>query len=321
MNQAEKIEYVRSFLKERIYEEFHYPFQVLYEDDQFIFRLKSGESEISVRIKHTDEAIACISGGDRERMEEETARLFEILHSAIQAQESMVLIDCGDYEKIKNELILRPLNYHYAQNDLKDVPYIRIGDIALVLYAVIAHAGNDYFTAKMHRSQMEKWKRPEDEVLGAALDNTSHLYPARLYSAAEYILPWNNKKHDDGDFMNGARDLKIKKGVLGYILTTTMEINGAIAMFYPGVAQKIAECLGEDFYISFTSIHEAQVHSASVIPPDVVRSSLRDTNRFFKQKEELLTNQVYCYSLERKSFGVIQDGEFHEVWGGVDYGE
>lgn len=313
MNQVEKIEYVRSFLQKRIDEDFPYPFQVSYEDNQFMFRLRNGKKECCARLKQTEEVIACVSGENRERREAEIARLFEILRAALQAQESTALSDCSDYEKVKNELILRPLNYYYVKNELEDVPYIRAGDIALVLYAVMAHAGGDYFTAKMHRSQMEKWKKPETEVLEAAMINTCFLYPPRLYSV-EDLLSWDGKQHEDGTFMTDGNPLKIKKGMRGYILTNTLEINGAIAMFYPGVARKIAECFGEDFYIAFTSIHEAQVHSASMISPEIVRSSLRDTNKHCNRKEEVLTNKVYCYSLEKKCFGVIYDGEFLEVY-------
>lgn len=312
MKQAEKIEYVTAFLQARIDEAFPYPFKVTYEEEHFMFRLKNGRKECCARLKQTQEVIDRISCGSREKRAEEVERLFEILRAAIQAQESTAISDSSDYDKVKNELILRPLNYHLVKEDLRDVPYIRIGDIALVLYAVMAHSGNDYFTAKMRRSQMEKWSRPEDEVLQEALVNTSFLYPPRLYSV-EDLLAWDGKQHEDGRFMAEDGGVRIRKGMRGYILTNTLEINGAIALFYPGVAEKIAESFGEDFYIAFTSIHEAQVHSASMISPDVVRSSLRDTNKHCNRREEVLTNRVYCYNYERKCFGIIQDAEFLEV--------
>lgn len=312
MKQAEKIEYVRNFLQTRIDEEFPYPFKVTYEEEHFMFRLKNGRKECCARLKQTGEVIDCISCGTQEKRAEEVNRLFEILRAAIQAQESTALSDSSDYEKVKNELILRPLNYHLVKEDIRDVPHIRIGDIALVLYAVMAHSGNDYFTAKMRRSQMEKWSRPEDEVLQEALVNTSFLYPPRLYSV-EDLLAWDGKQHEDGRFMSEEDGVSIRKGMRGYILTNTLEINGAIAMFYPGVARKIADGFGEDFYIAFTSIHEAQVHSAGMISPDVVHSSLRDTNKHCNRREEVLTNRVYCYHYDKKCFGIIQEGEFLEV--------
>lgn len=312
MNQKEKVEYARSFLQERIDEEFPYPFKVAYEENQFLFRLKNGAKECCARLKQTDEVVACLCSGTRERKEEEISRLFEILRAAVQAQESTVISECSDYEKVKDELILRPLNYQYVKGELKDVPHIRIGDIALVLYAVMAHAAGDYFTAKMHRRQMKSWGRTDEEVLEAALVNTAFLYPPRLYSV-EDLLSWDGKRHEDGRFMAENESVRIRKGMRGYILTNTLEINGAVAVFYPGVARKIAESLGEDFYIAFTSIHEAQIHSAGMVMPDIVESSLRDTNKHCNREEEILTNKVYCYNLEKHSFGVIQDGEFLEV--------
>ena len=99
----------------------------------------------------------------------------------------------------------------------------------------------------------------------------------------------------------------------GYILTNTLEINGAVALFYPGVARRISEIVDGDFYIAFTSIHEAQIHSVGMIPAEVVERSLRETNGHCNTAEEVLTDQVYCYRAEKGSFGVIQDGEFLEV--------
>ncbi|MBQ7839682.1 MAG: hypothetical protein IJ390_04240 [Lachnospiraceae bacterium] len=309
MKPEEKIEYVKRFLQARIDQDFPYPFRVIYEEGQFLFRLRNGRKTCCARLKQTDEVVECIAEGSKEQKDKEICRLFEILKAAVQAQESTALSQISNYEKVKNELILRPLNYGLVREQIEDVPHIRIGDVALVLYAVMAHEENDYFTAKMHRSQMVRWNRTEKEVLEEALVNTSFLYPPRLYSV-EDLLTWDEKQHEDGLFMTGENDFKMKKGMRGYILTNTLEINGAISVFYPGVAKKIAESFGEDFYIAFTSIHEAQIHPASMISPEVVESSLRDTNRHCNREEEILTNRVYCYRLKEGCFGVIEDGDF-----------
>ena len=301
MKPEEKIEYVRSYLQMRIERDFPYPVRVIYEDGQFLFKLRSGRKECCARLKKVEEMADCV-----------LSRLFEVLMAAVEAQESTALAEISNYEKGKNELILRPLNFGKMRDELEDVPYIRLGDVALVLYAVMAHEGSDYFTAKMHRRQMEKWNVTEKEVLEEALVNTSFLYPPRLYSV-EDLLAWDHKKHEDGQFMVKDGELKIKKGLRGYILTNTLEINGAISVFYPGVAQRIADSFGEDFYIAFTSIHEAQIHAASMISPEIVERSLKDTNRHCNRSEEVLTDRVFCYRKEKGCFGLIEDGEFLEI--------
>lgn len=312
MKQEEKIEYAVHFLQARIQREFPLPFSVSFEGDQFLFRLRSGKRECCARLKQSREVLECIVSGTKEEKDAQVDRLFKILRAAVRAQESTALSEESSYEKVKNDLILRPLHYPAVKEELTDVPHIRFGDVALVLYAVMAHAQGDYFTAKMHRSQMQGWQRRETKVLWEALVNTSFLYPPRLYSM-EDLLAWDKKRYQDGAFMTREGSGKIQKGVRGYLLTNTLEINGAVAVFYPGVARKIAKEFGEDFYIAFTSIHEAQIHACSAVRPDVVESSLRDTNRQCNRKEEVLTNSVYRYCLERDRFEILRDGSFEEV--------
>ena len=154
--------------------------------------------------------------------------------------------------------------------------------------------------------------KAEREVLEEALVNTSFLYPPRIY-CVEDIMSWEEKKHGDGRFMAEGEAAPFRKGARGYLLTNTLEINGAIALFYPGVLKKLSESLGEDFYIAFTSIHEAQIHAAGMISPDAVEASLRDTNRHCNRREEVLTDRVYCYRREKQRLGIIENGEFLEV--------
>ena len=83
--------------------------------------------------------------------------------------------------------------------------------------------------------------------------------------------------------------------------------------FYPGVAEKIAQDLGGDFYIAFTSIHEAQIHGVGMISPEIVEYSLQETNRECTRPEEVLSNHVYLYNQEKKTFSMLMDGDFLEV--------
>ena len=169
MKRSEKIEYVQKFLKESVEKGFPYPFQVLTEDGFFLFRLKNGKHECCARLRQTEELLNILCEGTKAEKEAATERIFDILRAAIRAQESTALSEESDYGKVKSDLILRPLNYQLIRDELEDVPHILAGDVALVLYAVMAHEGNDYFTAKMHRAQIENWQRPEREVLEALL--------------------------------------------------------------------------------------------------------------------------------------------------------
>ena len=94
------------------------------------------------------------------------------------------------------------------------------------------------------------------------------------------------------------------EGILGYRLSTTKNINGAIAIFYPGVQEQLAKLFGGDYLVGFTSIHEAIIHPVDSQTPDNMRESIHDINQVFP-REEMLTNRIYRYYEGRKELKEI----------------
>lgn len=309
MNKEERMRKVVDFLQRRITADFEYPFKVAYEDGCLEFRLRNDEKEYRARLKQTEEVVSAILQGTEDEIEQATKRIYEVLQAAVTVQEMGAADPDAGYENGKKRLVLRPLNYQYVEKELTDVPHFKIGDIALVLYSVMAHRGSDYFTAKVQRNQIEKWGKKEEDILHEALGNTALLYQPRLYSL-EDLLSWDECGKECGVFMEAGAKRELEKNVRGYVLTNTLEINGAVSVFYPEVAERISEMMKDDLYLAFTSIHEVQVHAAGTIGPDVIRNSLRDTNKHCNRNEEVLTNNVYCFSREKKCFGLMEDNEF-----------
>ena len=79
-------------------------------------------------------------------------------------------------------------------------------------------------------------------------------------------------------------------------ITTTKQRNGAIAMFYPGVQEKIFEMVGGDYYVAFTSVDDVKIHVAGSIKPRSVLQNLKQVNKQFNTKEDVLSNKVFKYS-------------------------
>lgn len=215
----------------------------------------------------------------------------------------------GGYEKTKSKLVIRPVNYYENRYELEDGIYNSFGDIALTLYGVIYDAADDYLTMKMKREITDTWKKSDKELLADAMRNTEALMPPRLYRSTDF-----RTRHDpeEGIFMpegsvpgerKGGRIVPMlgrddrTDGVLGYRLTTTKSINGAIAAFYPGVKERLGELLG-DYYLGFTSIHEAIIHPIGCQSPLCMKESIRGINAVFP-RDEMLSNRVYRYFTEK----------------------
>ena len=197
------------------------------------------------------------------------------------------------YDLIKDRLIIRPLNYNNNKNNLEDYVYDTFGDIALVLYAVIDDE-ESLHTVKIPYDIFKKWNINKRIVFTAAMDSTKKSAEARIYTDLRSI-------NSDGMDIN---DNIILESSTIPMITTTRKTNGAIAMFYPGVKENIAEMFDDSFYVAFTSIHEAMMHKKGTIEPSSIRCHIRATNRTFG-KEETLTEEVYYYDKDNHSFGMV----------------
>lgn len=212
-----------------------------------------------------------------------------------------VIKNLSDYNKIKSSLIIRPLNYDIHKYELEDYVYDQVGDIALVLYAVVRDNGEALNSIKIPKEIFDQWNIDGPEVFSEVIINTYSLAMPRLYTS---IFGIETTPDSESAFMSEDCTLKSLAPNTIPLLTTTRKVNGAIAMFYHGVAEKIAEMFGDSFYVAFTSMHECMLHKIGTMDPDSIRRHVRATNKTFGP-EDTLTNEVYLYNKETKKFAVV----------------
>lgn len=217
--------------------------------------------------------------------------------------ETGVLSLISDYQAVKDKLIIRPINYTDHKYDLKEAVYKQIGDIALVLYLVMYESKEQGLgTTKIHKETFGEWGKSFDEVWEAALTNTYVLAPPRMYlTTFECIDP----PYERGAFMALGSKMKSFGKLQSPAITTVKQVNGAIAMFYPGVKEKIASMAGGSFYVAFTSIHEAKIHCDKTIAPRNILNNIKRVNKAF-DPEEILTRKVYYYDAAKKTFDALE---------------
>lgn len=212
-----------------------------------------------------------------------------------------ILNHMHEYDRIREHLILRPISFTRNRLELKDRAYQRFGDIALALYVKVSDDGENLMSAKVPRPAVEEWSLPQDEVFANALQNTALLYPPRIYLSP---LETMNPPYMRGVFMGEGegRVTRIETRISA-TLTTTRQVNGAIAMFYPGVKERIGELYGGSYYAAFTSDSEVMLHSVEVFSARGVHRTLKDSNRHFP--ETMLSNSVYLYDADAGTFAKL----------------
>lgn len=215
----------------------------------------------------------------------------------------------NDYEKIKKDLFIRLVNMNKYEVDLKDSVYQTIGDIALVLYVQMGEIEGYTTSMKVKEHMLESWKIERDKVLEAALLNTYFISPPRIYCWEKMLF---NPRYEGENFMNILTDYPIRKDAVGNCLSTVKRTNGAVAVFLPGVAERLACLMNGSFYMVFTSIHEVMIHNVEAVDPENLRHVLADTVRDTTPEEDFLTLNIYQYDKNSGTFSLCEEDKNQE---------
>lgn len=210
----------------------------------------------------------------------------------------------SDYDKIKNYLFIRLINKNKYEADLRDSVYRTIGDIAMVLYVRMGEIEGYTSSMKVKQHMLEKWDMDRDEVFEAALLNTYFISPPRIYCWEKMLF---DTHYEGENFMNLLSDYPIRRGAVGNCLSTVKRTNGAVAVFLPGVASRLADLMQGNLYLVFTSIHEVMIHNEKTADPEDLRHVLIDTIKETTPEEDVLTFHIYHYDRATEIFSLCDE--------------
>lgn len=225
------------------------------------------------------------------------------MFSKLYDRANSVLDNIEDFDYIKDKLTLRLLPYKENKEKLEDVIYHRFYDIAVVLYITISHEDGVLNTAKVKKSFLEKWpikRGREADLFTIATQNIVRDQHPVIGDLASVVA-------DKLESVFLATPESISSYVGAALLTTSQKTNGAVAIFIPGVADKLVELFGDSFYVVFTSIHEAMLHKNGDSIEHMYKA-LDSTNSTFGA-EDYLSSTIYFYNKDKKGFFPVSKTE------------
>lgn len=156
-----------------------------------------------------------------------------------------------------------------------DTIYRKVADMFLVPYLQIEEL--DGATVRVTPQLLDVWGITEEEIFELARANQEKIRPATITNMAELL---------------GVKD----KAPL-YVISTETGVCGASAILYKGMADKIRDKIGGDFYILPSSIHEV------IAVPKALGNSVDDlvhlvstVNSADVDEEDRLTETVYMFN-------------------------
>ena len=224
------------------------------------------------------------------------------IEAAEQADVSGILNKLFTFETAQPHLMVRPLSWPQNRLALKESVYRKVGDIALTLYAKLGDRGGDMMSVKVPRERVDGWSLSPEEALDKALENAAILHPPRLYLSPDELE--GKPPYMQGVFMGeGKNVLDHVSEKRNAILTTTRQLSGAAAFFYPGVQERLAELFGCSYYASFTSDSEVMLEGADKVTAWQAYKALVKTNRRFRSTA--LSNMIFQYDAEKKQLNIL----------------
>ena len=212
------------------------------------------------------------------------------------------VLEAADYVKARDKLFIRLVNIEKNKLELRNAIYKSIGDIALVLYLRVEETKERLTSIKIRKEFVEGWKQDREQVFADALLNTYYLAPPRIYRWEELIY---DLEYEGDNFMDVLAQYELRKDAMGNCLSTTKRTNGAVAVFLPGVAQRLAYLLGGSFYMVFTSIHEVMIHIVTMVDPKDLQHVLQNTIEEATPAEDVLTCKIYHYNKDTECFTCV----------------
>ena len=211
--------------------------------------------------------------------------------------------DLMDYEKIKDQIILRAVGLVNNQEYLEDKIYDVKKDMALVYFILLEKSESNLQTCAIHQGMLDNYGVSKNEISELAMENTQRLFPPTLKSMEDVLNEMMSPDQVDHKSFEQSICEMSQTGVgdipCMLILSNEDSINGATTMFYPNILATITEELGTDVYVLPSSIHEViLVPKNGEIQENQLTNMVREVNATQVDDQEVLTNHTYEYCRE-----------------------
>lgn len=198
--------------------------------------------------------------------------------------------DLCDYKIMKDKVIFKLINYNDNLELLKDVPYEKFLDLAIVCYIVTTQTKETCSTCLIHNRFLENWNITKEKLFENAKKNTPKLLPVLVEAMVDFM---RKKGYLDPLMEDMERDL--------YLISNKKYNFGAGSILYDGVLENLSEKLKCDLVIIPSSIHEVLIYPFDEkMKLDELRCMIREVNESSLEKEEILSDHPYIYNRTQK---------------------
>ena len=202
----------------------------------------------------------------------------------------------SDYEAAKDRLFIRVTNKEVNADVLADMPHKEVEDLAITYHVLVNHDQSGIASAPITNDLLRHYGVTAEQLHEDAVANSQRMLPAQLDSMQNMLFGMM-----EPDAADTLRD-EPYPGSTMLVLTNNVQLNGAAALFYPGMMDQAAERLGGNFIVLPSSTHEVIMVPADGADFRSLEQMVKDINRSQVAPEERLSDHVYHYDAQERLF-------------------
>ncbi len=204
-----------------------------------------------------------------------------------------------DFERVKDKLSYRLINYETNKRFLDEVPHRRVLDLAIIYVLNLNECSGSITIRNEH---LDLWKTDEKELFEITESNTPKIFPFRINEFSEMLDEL--LEGSDAEEMN---EIVRNEPVSMFILTNNKCLYGASAILYEDALKDFSDRIGSGFYMLPSSVHETILLPENVcFNTENLREMVKSVNEAVLDREDYLSDNVYYYNRENKRLEIVE---------------
>ena len=193
----------------------------------------------------------------------------------------------NSYETMKKNLFIRVCGVEVNKEMLEQIPHKTIENLAITFHIMVNNSEEGMSSAAITNSIMDSLGLTPEQLYKDSLQNSPNILPAKVDSMINVLSGLTDIDMDSIDVHSQSQMV---------VVTNHSGINGASAIFYPGVMDQVGEQLHGSYFVLPSSIHEV------IAIPTSLGSNYRELERMVHEinimtvaPEDRLSDNVYRY--------------------------
>lgn len=206
-------------------------------------------------------------------------------------------LDYTNFDSVKDKIVMILVNAKKNAEMLLSTPYTQIEDLAIIYKVLLDMGKGEMATVTIRQEHLKLWEGVTVEMIhDCAMRNSNRLLPVCVKPIDEVMKEIMHDALQDDMFQEMLECmLHVPMDRKLFVISNSSRINGAAAIFYSDVLEKLAAEIGTDLYVLPSSIHETLVASTNVDDAQILSSMVSEINEEKVSLEEQLSDNVYLY--------------------------